>query len=836
MRNSTGGWRRIVATALSATLLISVVSPCVVASAAAGEEGYVSLHQYISPTEEENVFRVTMSLKGDPGKIPETEIAIVIDNSQSMNSIGTENTLTNFPGFINEYDVLSTYSDISGFFTPPTYGWDKDLTPLIYDRAINQNGGTAIDYQKSCSIALGTAQVPKTATTPAYWSDSAGSYRPPTTIDQWIHPLTFTAAGLTNDQLDTRLKAALTGAQEAIDLFLDPSRSLAADVTSVGVITFNDETDASTLVSNFPFAAMGGTNDVFSYGYGYAGIAVSDAAVPPSLTKPYAKAITYSSRMFDEVSLGATVPNFGLGFYKTAPQPASQSYAALLTRPLPQLITAKLGDTDYQTSGSKEEFGGKYLRGLVPYEAGSNTAQTLRKSLENVFAPTDWAQTSIYSGLYEASMMLGVNAVDSTIPALITPSPVASATDGKRRIVILLTDGEDSISSSQAVMKLVSKMKNAGVEFYAMGINTVGTSAAVGKTNADGKGYSTVTGKEYWPGSIYASTNGYSGSANATLIPLATPDNYEYEQMMVFMATNYDVQTTSFTSGYGTWANVEADYLGNGPEWTGQNPNYYYVGGADMTAQIKEQFAEIAKKIGQFGEEARVNIKLNQNFELYKFPGEPLLKTGGNVANQTATRTGNSIDWYFGGDGVPVMNEATLTFFIKIDPTGLSSDAFYAPFSSTFSAYGPFPEEGKTKPKYGWNSHQASLAFSSIYVSPSGETQGGSGTGSDSTSGSAMDKSGTNSTSFTSSYGGSDQQPQGLIPISGSGSGTVYTPSVTPVQNVIENESLQEKTDSVEVPVTGEKSVGVQVLLLIGIVASALMIIPKVKTKKKTEI
>jgi len=684
--------KRIAAGALCLAMASGAVMPTVAGAAGADnsakptQEGYVSLHQYISPTDQEDVYQVTLSIKGDPGQIPETEIAILIDSSTSMNEVGDSNTF------------LDTYPDKIMW---DALFWTVLLAPLPFytreamDKYHMSQGNPALMGK---SILNGFSSHPTDHTS----------------LAGWVTPLT---AGH-----DTRIRAALTGAQEAVDIFLNPAINAGAKVTSAGIVVFNDVGDTSLE----PYATLNQAVVGFTFGYGYM-----------EESKQERDSIVFSSRMFHEDNVLAA--GVGLG-YNWAAQLGGDPFAkSVLNQPLPKLIDTVLADTTNQTYTKENQQSAS--RGMIFYDEKGENKTLLQNALKEVKASTADSGTELAHGLAEAAIMLGVDLIDTGAPSVKLGTP-PSATDGKRRFVILLSDGEDS-GWLPATFEKVSEMKNAGVQFYTMGIQTTGE--AVQKTNHTGTGYR--KDGSAWPGAIYidvtnsslpANWKNWEGTKNVSaseMLKDASPAlNSEFEQPLVFMATDYHVDQHPFSTTYATWEDVEADYLGgpsNGkPDWNRADPKYYYVGKTNnITAEIKDTFAEIAKRIIQFGENAQTQIKLNSNFTLYQYPGKPLFEKGG-IENQTVINKGGSINWNFNGDGIPTMKEATLTFYVKLNSKAVKAGEFQSPLEKlVFSATGPFPGEG-AKPRYGWPERDVTIAFPQAYITAAGgiTSEDGSGT------------------------------------------------------------------------------------------------------------
>lgn len=194
----------------------------------------------------------------------------------------------------------------------------------------------------------------------------------------------------------------------------------------------------------------------------------------------------------------------------------------------------------------------------------------------------------------------------------------------------------------------------------------------------------------------------------------------------------------------------------------------------------------------------RVSTILNtEMFQLYHFPGTPLLETTSDdtMSNQSATSTGtSSFQWDIGTmrDGYTY----TLIFYIMIDENA-SIDKFYSYGTAIFSSDGN------------------QIDFPTVFVSVSGETQDYGGN--TNTNRSASESHDTN---IDSSFGD-------LIPIVESTNAAPYTPSVTP--RAIQSEGLEEKTK--DVPVTSTKT-NVMLFLFLGL-GLCLISLAALRNKKK---
>lgn len=198
-----------------------------------------------------------------------------------------------------------------------------------------------------------------------------------------------------------------------------------------------------------------------------------------------------------------------------------------------------------------------------------------------------------------------------------------------------------------------------------------------------------------------------------------------------------------------------------------------------------------------------VNTNLNTDkFELYHFPGKPLLdlSSDDSQTNQTATAIGTTgVNWNIGTmrDGCTY----TLIFYIKMDENA-SADNYFSFGDATFSSGG------------------SSLSFPPVYVSGSGATSSGDQGSSSSSDGSAMSHDTTNNTSAESG--------SGLIPIVGSVNATAYTPSVTP--SGIQAENLEEKAEAI--PVTRTNNAAIIWLACIALGAATIGVIAMRKKKE----
>lgn len=221
--------------------------------------------------------------------------------------------------------------------------------------------------------------------------------------------------------------------------------------------------------------------------------------------------------------------------------------------------------------------------------------------------------------------------------------------------------------------------------------------------------------------------------------------------------------------------------------------NYDYV---DSVTDTIPMFNNMASKY-LTDEPVFASVSIAEPFRITKFPGEPMLKTVGSMAG-TATMNGSTIKWDL--DTLPLSGETFyLIFYIQTDSSLMDAGSYYNIFADTpYLSYQRYGLKGLHE-----NTAQifdTIKYFPLSYVSKSGATK----TDSEPSTPAAIDQnsSGSNSTS-----------QEGLIPIV-IGNAPTYTPSVTAEKiSAVENERLQEKTS--EVAMTGDRIVIPVVILII---------------------
>lgn len=778
-------WARKISASLLATgMVLALASPALAAEAPIGlpgdpDAGYVSLHQYIYPTDEENVFRVTLSIKGVPRQMyDETRVAIVVDNSASMNLDAEQWSWMTGAIMFNSYDMATeavqsgdTSSLASMLVSADTQliGYPRYMSPMGSSSMFSSIVGTTTN-QYAPDPRYGTKFSPtpnmagnqsEIARFPTYLVDSANYntvwLRAANNSSDKTKPANYP----TGKDNTTRLEAAVKGAEEAIEVFLDPTVNPSSTTTSVGLVAFNTgEADQQSAFDIQTYLLLSGLQ---TYGFG--------DTISPNTT-----AITYSSRYTVGGAVDTALTTFG-----GAPGAALSNFHS--TRPLVTYLNPlKLDTTTLINPTPKNPLvvttvGDLATSGLVT-TAGKDKLIDGIKS--DIYHSTLTPGTPILYSLEEAEKMLFTGgAASGTID-----SQTGINIDGTRRFIIFLSDCGDSLPPYTTFDK-IDALKAAGVEFMVIGIDV---------ENAGQNSSQLGTGTAALPGGVAS-------------VPIIGNSNEGDGQYAVWMST----KLTSYSStAYTSWADVQAQYTA--ANWSGEMPDYTYVSptATNMADQIVQALKDYATKIIEFGSGAKADIKLNSSFEIYKFPGKPLYELNDPKGVGTVTITGNQINWSL-NSGVPLQNETSLSFYVKLDPTQAGS-GYVSPLSSaTFYCNGPFATASNPT---GINDVDIFQVWPSAYVNSKGDVKNDSSSSNGSSSGgSSMDKYNNSSSYNSSGSSGSSGTGSGLIPISGSSSNTAYTPSVTPVQRNATEEALISgiKKDEVaeateEVPVTSSTS------------------------------
>lgn len=233
--------------------------------------------------------------------------------------------------------------------------------------------------------------------------------------------------------------------------------------------------------------------------------------------------------------------------------------------------------------------------------------------------------------------------------------------------------------------------------------------------------------------------------------------------------------------------------------------SYYYCDDANAVVNAFNLFSSTAAK---FVSNVKAKTVISQYYDLYKFPGKPLLETQGPGAGTATVVNGKNIVWT--PTQVQPNKEISLTFYVKID-SDLNGSSFYPVTDSATVSY-EMTKDGTTT--------AYSSDFADIYTTGTGETK-------------TDDKAA--NTAVASAEPTTKENSGGLIPIVGArgNNGLPYTPSVTPSKNVIENEQLQEKAE--DVPVTSDSDTLPKVIALLAMIVAVTIGVQFTFRKRKSD-
>lgn len=790
-----------------------------------GEVGYISLHQYVSPTLEKDVYKVTLTIDtkksaGQRSLNSRTEVVVVTEQSQFMNRNDKGSFYYSLPGNDN-VDGDPARSDL-GTATATMQGY--------YDKAYWINPFNTNYTNVASHLA---------ATTNHDYS---------ILLDMFFSTRPFDIAQDANLSPNTYLYNMAQGTEMMFQKLSDSTINPNAQTTALGFTAFSGPDDtAFSPYYDQTVHANNGAGIIGTYGYGSISSINHLPMVYPTgfpMGNGAFSGVRYSTRQV--TAPGGTNPwkNTGLvesfrGFHTNIiSNPAYtgtdllMEANALLTRSVAFPLTAQ----KYNTIGPSTLTTG----GLI--EAKDYT--DIIADAQNRFrAATDQDnEVWIYEGLAEAAMIFfGDKAKDELLIDASGAPPFSGAAKGGakaairpaandpvQRFVVLLTHGKDTNGSNTyvqnvSIMNLVNGMKNSGVQFIVIGIDADGgdptTSTTIAQTY-DPINLSDMLAKNSLAvgGEGDPTINTTVNDDNAWLALISMPMGIKNGDNIIDVGD--PASTMSLKTDNMTWSDVINDYQSNGLVQNTEVVSSYYHVPADDPEKIKDLMSEdILEAMTNFGSESTVNITLSEEFSIYKMPEKPIVITSVGTVSQNA----NSIKWDIGNLSADVI--ATCSFYVKFSlpqHTDRNGNLYYSVTEfSNFTAKGRYKTEQNTQspPRV----VMIQKDFPKVFVSLSGSVKYD-----ETSSGNTIDKTAEGSVSIgTSSMGGL------LIPANGSG--TEYTPSVTPVQNMIENESLQEKTESVDVPVTSDKPENIQTVLIVIVSLGALMMIPVIKGRKKDQ-
>ena len=664
--NSKKIWQRVISLASIAALTVSAAVPAFAGSLTGdqlpkpGEDGYASIHEYINPTDDPNVFKVTLSVKGADGPVYDTRVVAVIDNSSTMNTVTTASGSQYYDTdsiLMNRWDWAQGASPKPSWWGPGVDWSDLFASQIIYPRWPSDKDGAT-----------------RTA-----WST--------TDPFKWSKPYA-----------NTRLDAAVKGAQSATKSFLTLSGNPGAERTSFGVVGFSDagsiQGEAATGFNiSLPYDVGLMTGGDTGYGYG-------DAWNNNGSNLPAAQnAITYSTRIDPDYAIAKSLANTG-GIWI-----AATAYGkSILDRSLTKHLHGIIADPKSTAEEKALAYGG-----LVAYdEAGKGREYLIKDLSDNIYASTMSSYTDINSGLAEAETMLY-----ST--GQISPGNVVQAKGGMdedgwngvdhiRRYVIFLSDGADNGGFIQDTMQRINRMKANGTEFMVIGIDTEGATDDNGKVIVPSNTFSKPTD----PG----------------------PDDYvthttgpHYGQFLSWMGSKMKSYSGA---AYGAWSTLDP-FWGGPPyvtddytesNWTGKINYKYLPGGPNLAADIQATFQEYVDQIIFFGHDAKVDFKLSTEFDIYQYPGKPKFE----FSNSRSTMKQQGGNWVWDlGMGIPKTEEVFCSFYVKINKDITMDGTFYSVLEkAVFSVIGPFPIPGQKKPVGGWLDSTGIWNYSTTYVSPTG--------------------------------------------------------------------------------------------------------------------
>lgn len=769
--------RRGLAALLAGVLLVSSFMPASAITAgldgyaAAGEDTYVSLHQYVTPTSIQDVYRVQLSVSGTIDETRNTEVVIVMDQSSSMN-YGT--------GF-NEYSSLSgndgAYVEevYAGFYTKndPTlyFGEWQDQAYWLYPfRSDYSSKSTHYNNTISPTASYdGYYTGGNFAGGPNGWgySYAAGIHdrvqfhtavgTPPVTINvtNANHPYGASA------DVNTKLSAAAQGVNYAINTFSNRAKNPGLDRTSMGVVTFSGNYDTQNtpfwsyeLASNFVRAT-----GMSSYGFGEllrheqnpdASWAHWIAGDPAGL---YDSGVRYSTRMVDVAGSSyeryKNIDTAAAAAGVTAADPFRRYAASLAARS----STLTYVNKKYPTAGASSQD----VTGLIPMGDSSNVAALKNDLATFVRAASDMDDgTWIYDGILEARNIFWGEG-KPTSKNKVQPGAVDLDPDRPRRYVILLTDGHDTDAwTLDRTMPLITEMKNMGVTFMVIAVesNMTGTSRESMNWNSSNLTLDKIqsyvssasnvnpdlNGQDYTPWLALASIPMSGEPQGSVTVPSTgktvnfTGSGHYYAVgdigtgLLSGMANSSNQIRGNASTPYTSMADAVSAYTGPAKLQQDGNAHFAYVHSYEP-AKIERVFEDYVNSILRLGQGTYVAGNLNSMFSFYQWSGEPMFKIEGvGAENSTISSTKNSFNWEL-KDEIPLTGAITLTFYVKIDRRNAEEGMFYNVLdNATLHSFGAFYHQGDN-PVPPYRDIDMAKPFPKAYLTLGGEIDNESGPG-----------------------------------------------------------------------------------------------------------
>ena len=756
--------QRVGAFIMGATMMLGAVLPASALDRVSeglpipGQDYYVSVHQYISPTDMDDVYRVTVTVKGTPPPQKQTRVVAVIDTSSSMNQNDQLETFDSQSQFFNRWELADSYTlwmmaaglfgGTNGTFTltknvitpatqfPSALSDDKVLFPRgsVFDQVIYTSSSFTTTTTAVRSSDLDSANYSKPANYKTHgmslgtgglnwesnydYSSTSGSKTTFTINGATTNNPGFYGANVSDVDGDypfpasvlpthwvkpndrevpklTRLGAAIAGAKNATDTFLTLSSNPAALITSFGVVGFSDNAD--TLED--PYTTIAPLGD--SYGYG----------MDPNgafAWAPWGKSITFSSRY-------NVIPPGGPG--TTMIDNMSTTWGPTVS-PTPPYVGPLLGgDYENVTYTLEQSKLYKYMKTMaaVPYPTdldqamqdaypdmvpNLSTASTVHNLMKNGLVPYDGEG-------------IGKQAFKDIMDDMFFASTGGSGTDiidSMDEAAILLFGPEGAQSATS--------LGTTGVADTATGVNDVDDIRRYviflsdGGDNSPGGPESTfekinnlkAKGVEFMVIGIDAEDGDkaheqQTTDANGFVVPAKTlpPTATSIDsQYLAWMGSRLVDYTTSFSS----WAAVDTNYTGTTTggayNYVPYSTNYTYIDAAngDMTEQIEAAFADFVNKIVNIGEDAKVSADLN--IEYFSIYQMPGKPRFEffGAAGQKVIETNGKFVWDHNG-GLPLYGSNTVSFYVKVNKDKMNDPNFSSVLlNAEYSCVGQFPLNG----------------------------------------------------------------------------------------------------------------------------------------------
>lgn len=692
----------------------------------ATDPNYVSAHKYVSPTEIDGVYRVTLSLDTTVTKItPPSLITFVLDGTASMAA---------------PIDAVS----------PPPYGTDGT------DAASNTK--TARDIAVRNSI------------------------------------------------------------REALVTLMDSSKNQNIDDTYVNVIMFGSHNDAAISLTEWATRPLNnGPKDP--------GLAAGTAQYKQS-RRPGISATGISGPIDAGGPLNQNVydntlnnPSIAVSGVEGSPFVKLSSDGTHLNPYLAGIFnmdsshTSMISSSDMPTATTVSSL---YYYGHPEYSSPGVIAQP--SYLPDIRFPISYWGTYIAEGMRRAYLDLDAQITTVKNSGNYSAEEIAAM----NRTVLVLCDGDDwLIQGTQAWASAIKAPETKTINTF----RATGSTSLQGLTNPASyniTGSSTVNGldAEIWSivvGNAVSTdpkeadwVNDYSlltNKAVRNIVTLVAPVSETTADALNTTITNFPADSQQFTSSgpansWGEYFDIFSNSLQSGELATVKD---HYLR-ADEVSKVQGFFDNFASKsiTGGGMSNCIAEDKIGTAFDIYKFPGAPLLETSSSkpnlagLVNKATTSDNRTIHWEVGT--VKESCTLTLSYYVKGNSENIASDMFYP---TNEYAYVSFDSVLGVPENY-------TIYFPHPYVNiasgetKNSETNNGSGT---------MD---TQASSPQSSSG------NGLLPAfvsSYAKTAETYTPSVTPNKNSIENEKLQEET--APVPVTQDFFSAKTLVIFLSVAAAA---------------